>query len=447
MPKLLLIARKEYLERVRTRAFMVGTILGPIGMIALMVGPSFLAHKSGVGERKLVVIDQSSDGIVSALQAELARESAKEPAPAGGDVEQRGAKRRGERGRGSDMAARSHIEAIPYAGNPSDLDAAQADLAPKVKQRTYDGYLVLPPNILDAGQATFYGDDLSSVVWLDVVEGALERVLAQRRLANLGLDQAELARITRGVDVQKLSLDQQKQGSLELRMVAGFVMIMMLYIMILMYGQYSLTGVIEDKTSRVVEVMLASVSPSQLMMGKLIGNGLVGVTQFAIWGLFAFAAAGQATRFVPENVNLAFLTPALWAYFVVFFVLGYILYSSLYAAAGALCNTLQDAQQIVWPITIFVVIPVALLQVVIQDPDATHNVVLSLIPFFTPILMFMRIVMGKPPLWQPALGIVLLLLTVLLMSRVTGKLFRLGILMYGKSPTWGQIMKMLREAD
>jgi ABC-2 type transport system permease protein len=193
--------------------------------------------------------------------------------------------------------------------------------------------------------------------------------------------------------------------------------------------------------------MLASVSPSQLMMGKIIGQGLVGLTQLAIWAVCAMTLAGQSARFLPEGVNLSFLTPMLWVYFLLFFALGYVLYSSLYAAAGALCNTLQDAQQIVWPITIFVVIPVALLQVVMQDPDATHNIVLSLIPVFTPILMFMRIVIGNPPLWQIGLSLLLLASTVLLMFQVTGKLFRLGILMYGKAPTWAQIMRMLRVAD
>jgi ABC-2 type transport system permease protein len=445
--KLLLVVRKEYLERVRSRAFMLGTILGPLGMAALMIGPALLAEKSGVGERKVAVVDQSGADAVTMLRQELEHvrkhgrgadtTAAQEPSAAPGGTG------------GRTAATRNKVVLSLYGGPGTDLEAARAELNPQVKRGELDGYLVLPPDFVQTGKAMYYGENLSSVVWADRLEGALDKVLARERLKEAGLDESLLMRITRGAELKTLQVGEggKAGGAMEGRLIAALVMIMMLYMMILMYGQTSMQAVVEEKTSRVVEVMLGSVTPAQLMMGKLVGNGLVGLTQFAIWGTCALGMAGQAGRFLPANIDLSFLTPSLWIFFTLFYVMGFVLYSSLYAAVGAMCNTIQESQQLVWPITIFVVIPIALLQVVMQDPDATHNVVLSLIPFFTPILMFIRIALGKPPLWQILASIVLLGVSVLLMVRAAAKIFRLGILSFGKAPTWPQIVKLLRTAD
>ena len=238
-----------------------------------------------------------------------------------------------------------------------------------------------------------------------------------------------------------------EQASLEGRLLMGIAMIMLLYFMMIFYGQFTMTAVIEDTSTRVVEVMLASVTPTQLMMGKVIGQGLVGFTQFVAWmaATAAFSTIGGSVAGM--ELDLSQVGLELWAWFGVFFVLGFLLYSSLYAGVGALCSSLQDAQQYQGPITMLIVLPMLLLQVAIQAPDSGVSLALSLFPLFTPILMFIRIVIGDPALWQVVLSIVLLLATVVFLLRLSGKLFRLSILNFGKAPGWKEVLRMLSRPE
>lgn len=212
-------------------------------------------------------------------------------------------------------------------------------------------------------------------------------------------------------------------------------------------GQLLLTSVIEEKTSRVVEVMASAVSPSSLLAGKLLGVGAAGLTQFLVWALslLAFSLAG-AGMMAASGVKMPEVSPLLLGGLLVYFLLGFLLYSALFAAVGACVNTSQEAQSLAFPVMAPLIAGVMMFPMVMQAPDSPVSVVLSLIPFFTPLLMFLRIAVLTPPMWQIALSVVLTGLTIAGVLFMAARIYRVGILMYGKRPTFPEILRWIRHA-
>ncbi len=422
MNKLWLIVQQEYRVRVRSRSFIISTLLAPLFILAITVGPALLATRSSSSDHVVMVVDETGQpGLFEKLQHIVG-----DPA-AGGS---------------------SGIHLLLYGGG-GPVDSVRVRLAPAVEDGRYDGLLVLGPDFLDSGKAVFYASDPSGLMWTDAIESALDELLLRHRMAQRGVPEEDLAALMDKVHFRTAPItgEAEREGAMESRLVIGMVLILLLYMMILTYGVQSMNAVIEDKASRVVEVMLANVTPTILMSGKIVAAALVGITQFVIWGVLVVGVLGRGPAMLPAEVDLSFLTFGLWASFTIFFILGYLLFASLYAAIGSMCNSMQDAQQFQMPVTILVIVPVLLLQVVIQDPNGTLAVVFSLIPVFTPIMMFIRIAMGSPPLWQVLVSIALLAVTVALMAKLTGKLFRLSILSFGKAPSWRQVLEMLRSPE
>jgi ABC-2 type transport system permease protein len=221
---------------------------------------------------------------------------------------------------------------------------------------------------------------------------------------------------------------------------------MTLYFMLIFHGMAVMRSVLEEKTSRVMEVMLSSVKPKELMAGKILGVGAVGLTQFAIWVVLALAVNSPvlaASKDLRELIA-SFTTILFWL--PIYFVLGFLLYSGLYAALGAAVNSDQEAQQLQFFVTMPLIIPIVLMTMIIRQPDASSSFWLSMVPFFSPILMTVRIAMHTPPMWQIALSIGILLATTYLMVVLSSRIYRVGILMYGKRPTLPEILKWMKYA-
>ncbi len=422
MRNLRLIVQSEYLIRVRAKSFILSTLLAPLFISAILVGPALLAESQSPAERRVVVCLESRDRTLFEELQTILSDAA-----------------RGEVGG-------IRLDVWDEAGGIED---ARATLSPMINDGVYDGLLYLPSEFLEGGDAIFYAADPSGVMWAEDLESALSRILVQRRLGEYGLGSDDLDRLMARASLraQPIAGEAGNEGALESRLIAGFIMVFLLYMMILTYGIQSMNAVIEDKSSRVVEVMLANVTPTSLMAGKILASALVGLTQFSIWGVLGVGLIGQGMVSLPAEVDLSFLSFGLWASFTAYFLLGFLLFACLYASIGAMCSSLQDAQQFQMPVTMMIVMPILLLQVVMENPNGDLAVVLSLIPFFTPIMMFMRIALGSPPMWQVALSLVLLSGTVLLMARITGKLFRVSILSFGKAPSWKQVWAMLRSPE
>jgi ABC-2 type transport system permease protein len=221
---------------------------------------------------------------------------------------------------------------------------------------------------------------------------------------------------------------------------------MILYSALMTWGLGISRGIVEEKGSRVIEVLLSSIRPRDLLVGKVVGLGLAGLTQMAIWGavgLSLSAYAATATAGVLENVHI---DPIVFLYFVVFFLLGFLLYASIFTVVGSMCSDEQDAQQLQGLVTMPLIIPIIVLMFIVQSPNGALSVVLSLIPLFTPMIMLARVILLEPPLWQVLLGIALLAASIWWAIGFSARVYRVGILMYGKRPNLRELIRWYRLA-
>jgi ABC-2 type transport system permease protein len=345
------------------------------------------------------------------------------------------------------------VEPIPIEGTPEETRRAS-------ERRILDGELygiVTAGNDLDAaGNYRFYRRNVGDERTARTVAAALQDAVVDLRLERTALDLKKelLEELMAPIDLQSFQVtageEAKKKGFLESYFVT-YLFVMMLYFMLYFYGYAVTRGVLQEKTSRVMEVLLGSVSPDQLMTGKIIGIGLVGLTQMGFYlialGAVRIAAlvwlAGVRTGFDTAAI-LDAIAPSKLIFFVVYFVLGYFLFVSLFAIVGAVCNSEQEAQQLQIPVMMSLMIPMLSTIFFVQHPDSTAAVVLSLIPLFTPMLMFMRISVLSPPAWQIALSLVLMAGAIYLLFRGAAKVFRVGTLMYGKRPSIAEIWRWSR---
>jgi ABC-2 type transport system permease protein len=412
--KLWAIVKREYIERVRTKAFVIGTILGPILMAALMVVP-MLAARSKSKPLRIAVVDWTGE-----LR---------------GSVEQALSEAKDD--------GRRRFDVQPAAADSPE--AAEAAFKKAVLDKSLDGYLSLPKDAVRTAKASYYGRNVSNFSDLRTLERTVSGVLVTRRLTSAGLDPARVNDLTRALDMKTIRLSEQ--GEREDRgaaMVLAMILLVILYVGILMWGQTVMTSVIEEKSSRVVEVMAAGVPSTTLLMGKLLGVGAAGLTQFLVWALslllVSLASGSLGATDMPE------VTPLVLVSFVVFYLLGFFFYASLYAAIGAAVNTVQEAQSFVLPVVLPIVLAMVCWPAVMQSPDGTLAFTVSMIPGMSPLIMFLRIVVLTPPMWQILLSVALLVLGILGVVWFAARVYRVGILMYGKRPTFPEIVRWVRHS-
>jgi len=415
--RVLTIIRKEYLERVRSKSFLVGTLLGPALMSMFIVLPVLVAESGGDDERTVGVIDLSGQWF-GEFEAALADQG------------------------------RTHIRLLPLDCTDRRPEDCVDELKQMILAETIHSGVVIDADFLESRRASFYNKSVSSLVVRDeVLRPALNLVLREGRFAAAAVDTSLFEFLSARTDWQSISVTPEggeEQQDEAVGFAMAFILIMIIYIMVIMYGSHTLTAVIDEKSSRMAEVLLASVSPGNLMLGKVLGIGLAGLTQFAIWALAFFGLSQRGVTVGEFTLDVGFLTPVILVSFVMFFLLGFFLYATLYAGVGAMCNTVQDSQQFHTPLAMGLVIPMLLLSLVLRSPDSTVAVVLSLVPLFSPVLMFMRVCVETPPFWQIGASWLLMAFSIWLAARGAGKLFRLGIFMHGASPTWATLIKALR---
>jgi ABC-2 type transport system permease protein len=412
------VAKREYLERVRSKAFLIGTLVGPILLVGLSVGPSLLmAKQRGKPLRVALVCDRAD--LRDAVEKALA-------------------------GKTIANAPRFLIQ----RAEAGPADAARLRMKDAILKGALDGYLYLPPDVLERSAAEYYGKNVSNVMDIGLLDRSVEEALTTFRLEAEGLTAERIKDLTRKLDLKTVRVsesgDRVDRGA---SFILSMVLMMILYTALAMWGAALMNGVIEEKTSRVVEVVASSVPVTQFFLGKVAGVGAAGLTQFLVWalclgGIGAYAAKASALA----GMNLPEIPALLIVFFVVFFVLGYFLYGVLYAAVGAAVNSPQEAQGFVMVVILPLVAGFMFFPMVLQSPDSTLSVVLSLIPFWTPLLMFLRIAALTPPAWQLALSVGLMILTILLFNWVASRIYRVGILMYGKRPTLPEIIRWVRHS-
>ena len=433
------IVRREYGERVRSRWFLFSTLVVPLLFLALSVLPVLLASNLGQTRRSVVLVDATPDQIGRALGDRLREVDVRSERVAlrvGADLDLEGfrawIRERQESARVTGPGARSTARE-----NGSTEDAESA-------------WLYLGPSTLVSGEALLVEARELDPVTRSQLGVALEETVRGARLAGEGVSEATIEEALRPTMIDRKPL-RAEDGPSGFRLALGFVFALVLYMMFMIYGQMIARGVLEEKTSDIVEILISSARPWEMMLGKIVGIGAVGLTQVGIWAilLLGVSALGLGSLY-PALVELGVDPAAIsvpWAligWSLVYFVIGYLLFSAVFAAAGAMVTTEQDVQQALWPVMIPVVLPMMLMPIAMEAPDAPLVKGLSLLPFFSPIWMPVRIAVGGVPLWQSIVAVSLLVLTTLLLAWMAGKIFRMGILMKGKRPNLPEIARWLR---
>ena len=429
-PDILVIAKREFIERVRTKAFVIGTILGPIFMGTIMIVPALMARN--IAKSVSITVLDGEGSLRALVEQSLA-----------GDTEARPEATRDGLGRARNQGTTKFV-ILPPQG--ADLPAQREAARQAVLKGTLDAYVVLPPDVLSESKAEYYAKSVTDFEGIRAVDRAIEKAVFGKRISAAGIAPDRVEALTRPLDLKRLRVslkgDQEDRG---VSFFLSLILVMMIYIGTLMWGQVVMTGVIEEKTNRVVEVIVSSTTPRNLLFGKLLGVGGAGLLQFGIWilALVGVSAASGSLAFL-SGVDLPEINPVLIAAFPIFFLLGFFLYASLYAAIGSAVNTIQEAQNFIFPVMLPIIMAMVCWPVVMRAPDSTLSVVLSLIPFMTPILMFLRMSVLMPPVWQIALSVVLTSLTIALVIWVAARIYRVGILMYGKPPNFPEMVRWVR---
>ena len=413
-----LLARREYLQRVRSKSFIVTTAIIPLFMFLVGVLPSKLATMRRSGTVNILVASDDPK-LADGFKHQLDRRS-----QSGGSTYQ--------------LEVRQVTEA--------DAAAEKQKLEAEAQARNYEGVLWLTTDAVNRQQVSFATRSATDFILIGTLRSAVVLAAAKYRLAQRGVKDDSFEDILR-MDLQTTSLERAGTGGGgEGSFLTALFLVLILYMSVLVNGMAVMRSVLEEKTSRVMEVMLALVTPRELMAGKILGVAAVGLTQIAVWVMLAsLLGAPGLTAMRGAGVHSP-LTFSMVAYFALFFLLGYFLYSAMYAAVGAAMPSEDEAQQWHLIVAMPIIVAIAIVLLIYREPGSTLSIVLSVIPFFAPILMFLRTVLQQPPLWQMALCIGLLLATIFLMLQACARIYRVGILMYGKRPTLPELLKWAKQA-
>jgi ABC-2 type transport system permease protein len=407
------IAAREFLERVRTKWFVIGTLLGPIGMLALIIIPALLARAGAEGVHVKVVdhTGKLAPAIVSVLGGE------------GWKVEE--------------------------VTGPA---AEEKVLLDEIAAGTINGFVTVPADGLASGKIVYLGDNATNQGVVIALNKAIVGAVMKRRALDANVTDAQLATIMAPIDVDaKHSTGSAEGSSGAAAFLVGYAIMLILYMAIVLYGMNVMRSVVQEKTSRIVELMVAAAKPRALMAGKILGVGAVGLVQLVVWlgmayltmtyrenvlGLFGVSGAGGVEM---PSLRLQEIGVA-----IIYFILGYFFYAAMYAAVGAMVSTEQEAQQAQTPVLLLLIIPMTCMQLVANDPRGSTAELMTMLPFSSPILMPMRYLLGGASLGQLVASIAILAASTAVVVMLAARIYRVGILMYGKRPSMRELMRWLR---
>jgi ABC-2 type transport system permease protein len=445
MKNVFLIIQREYLTRVKKKSFLIMTILGPV-MLGLMYGGIIWATVSGTSQKKILINDASE-----LFQGKF-----------------------------------SKTESYLFTYSKENIEV----LKKKLPNLNSDALIFIPKDVLDNPKnVKIYSEKGVSFELQSSIERVIEKEIETIKLTEAGITQSVLESSKVNIESETINLEKggEKKNSAAAASIIGFLCAFLIYLSVFIYGAQVMRGITEEKTSRIVEIIISSVKPFQLMIGKIVGVGLVGLTQFGLWillsaGIFsagakfmgpklgessAMISEAQLAKMPPEaqeaaraqlqqaggmNPN-AILVEIMGAMdtmpiatilisFIFYFLGGYLLYSALFGAVGSAVDSDTDAQQFMLPITIPIIAAFAISQIVIKDPNSSLAFWASMVPFTSPIIMMVRIPFGVP-FWQIALSISLLIAGFIFTTWIAARIYRVGILMYGKKVTWKELGKWL----
>jgi ABC-2 type transport system permease protein len=421
MRKVWLVIKREYLVRIRSKVFIFTTIALPVFIAGMMIFLAIMATRESDHTLKIALLDDAgfSKTIAAGFTAKLKN-------------------------------GQPLFQLVRTLEQPQSDQKAREELADQVRRGALDCYLVVPKEVLQGKPVEFHTQNPGDLQTAAAIRGAIDHAVISRRLSNRGVQIDDLNELVRGVNFTMVKIgkggESEEQGQ---TFIVAFSLVMILYMTLAVYGQVTMRSVLEEKTTRVVEILASSARPFQLLTGKILGVAGVGFTQYLIWTLtgvlLSTYGAAIATAFRPGVSVPQFHIPlSLLIYGVLFFLAGYFLYAALYAAAGAMVSSDEELQQVQIPITLLIVVSFFLYPAVLRDPTSRLSFIVSVLPFLSPILMVIRIGLQTPPFWQIALALALSVATTIGVVYVSGKIYRVGILMYGKRPSLVELLRWLK---
>jgi ABC-2 type transport system permease protein len=413
MHSILLVAKREYLEQIRGRAFKVSTIALPLLVAVLLTFSYYMGHKANTGRHIAIVADD-------AFLANQVRQQMLDDKEA------------------------QYIVDVAAPASSAQRDEWQR----QVRAKAIDGVLAIDSSDPNKPTATFTSLSAADVSANGGLQSALNRGVINERMTGKGMSQADADAMLSKVSIEALQLD--KDGKIgksngKVIVIKSTLMLLLLSIPIMLYGLDMARAIIEEKTSRIFEVMLSVAKPSDLLAGKLLGVGGVGITQIAIWvlGASAFMGTTLAAALLTGDIAIRFsLAEAIC--FPIYFILGFALFSAIFSGLAATCETAQDLQKFMWVAIVPLYTSMGLLGVMINDPNSVWAIAATLCPLTSPYVTIPRMGMAVVPYWQIALSISILVLTIWGVLWFSSRLYRVGILMYGKRATLPELLRWLR---
>lgn len=429
--KIPIIIRREYMERVTKKSFIITTLLMPVIMLGLMMAPVLIAMFSESDNRNILVIDNSADTISARLQ---------------------------------------NTPTLTFLPQNISVDSAR-------RVESVDAVLVIPESIYDNGATLqIYTNGASSMEVESEITGQFNDIIESQRLKSYNIDDLDeiISAVHSDVKLQSLRNDEDAtESSTMLSYMLGLILTLMLYMCLLLYGQMVMTSIIEEKNNRVLEIVVSSVRPTQLMLGKICGIGLVAITQIVIWGVLLSAmSAFVLPAVLPAGVsadmaalsaegasanintdiellqalsmlgNVAYIIQ-LFGLLLLFLIGGFMLYSAIYAAIGSAVDNIQDAGQLQSIVVFPIIIGIVVAMQAASDPGSSMAMWTSMIPFTSPMVMMARIPFGIP-VWEIAVSLIILVISFFIVVWFAAKIYRVGIFMYGKKPSFKELIRWMR---
>jgi ABC-2 type transport system permease protein len=444
MRKFLAVVKREYLKLVWSKTFIIGTLAAPLLSTIFAVVPALMFSIEGEATR-IAVIDQSGK-LSTVFAAQLNEDKQVEKAvrnSAGGMSQSQVEQAR-------QTAEKTNVKFIVEIIKPDNraLDEVKQELNSRLREQKLDSYVIIPAN-LEEEKYDYFARNTSDFVAQNRVERALNQALRQTRLAEANISLSKLDEINKPVKLSSTRISETGENSDSGEsFLFLFVVGIMIYITLLIYGQTVLAAVVEEKETRIAEILFSSASPFELMLGKLVGVGLVAMTQLGIWVLSGAAILGYGLTAMNARgfeLTAPYLSPAFVVLLFVYFLLGFFTYATIYALIGSMVTTVQEGGQLSFPIIMILVATLYAAVPVIRSPNSTFSFWLSILPFVSPIVMPIRLAINTPPLWQIALSIVMSLATIIALVWLAGRTYRIGMLMYGKKATIPEVFRWIRQ--
>jgi ABC-2 type transport system permease protein len=440
MRKVITIIKREYLQLIRSKAFIILTILGPILFASFAVIPAFIMRMK-VGEpMRVAIVDQTNHLFDSMRDSILAKNTNYQPTSSPTTNSQIKMVK-------DSLEPDFMIEPVPIENQ--SIETIKEELNTRIKKKKLDAYVIIPSDIFERGEAELYSRNVGDFESFSVLKDRLSRPIIEKRMESLNLEYDKIKKLSEKIKLNTIKVGEKgEETSTGAGIVLAYIVSTIIFLAALIYGQVVMGAVIEDKTTRISEVLFSAASAFQIMIGKLIGVMLVALTQYFVWLIaFILLALYSVNALIGSgiDINLSVMNPSLIVYSLIYFILGLFLFTSLYAVVGSVVTTEKEANQMIMPISFILMFGFYFITPVVRNPESSFAFWISLVPFFTPVIMMARIATLTPPLWQILLSMLVMVVSIVLLIWTASRIYRIGMLMYGKKATIPEIIRWVRQ--